>query len=67
MEVSQFNNTVQIVAISMPAIFIGAIVLFWILERTIFKFTFCQHCKQMIDEEMDRRGYQGSKDNKEKS
>jgi hypothetical protein len=61
MELSQFNETVQIVAISIPAMFIGAIVLLWVLERTVFKFTFCQHCKEMIQEEMNRRGYQGEK------
>jgi hypothetical protein len=61
MEISQFNQVIVIVAISIPAMFIGAIVLLWVLERTVFKFTFCQHCKEMITEEMNRRGYQGAK------
>lgn len=61
MEISLFNETIEILAISLPTLFLGAIVLFWILERTVFKFTFCQHCKQMIDEEMNKNGYKGDK------
>lgn len=51
MEISQFNDVVCIVAISMPAMFLGAIVLLWVLERSVFKYQHCELCKELIERE----------------